>query len=154
MKRIITITLTLCIILSFVNCQSNKDVIYRKYENLYGERKIEQDKNLAVFPESFLKDDREIKLMLSYDCFLNKSVIINDTIKRNFNEMENGKHFGRNIFVYLEKKSIKKVKVLLGDKKAIFRPHKDYNFISVCYSESARKWYIEHYDYPHAIPYE
>lgn len=125
------------------NCQSNRILSYKKYQDLPQDKKEEVNLYLKKFPDSFIKNKKQIVLMLSYECFLNQTVTINKNIKRTFTELKNGDHFGKTIFVYHDKEDSKQIDIeISGGKKVSFFPKEGYNFISICYGEKMKEWYI------------
>ncbi len=137
------------LMLSFVSCQTKK-FYYTKYENLPSEKKQEVNTYLDGVKKSHPKKENEIILMLSYECFLKQSVIIDKRIKKTFPEMENGSHYGRTLMINIEKELNKNIELKFSDGKKInVSPKEKYDYVSVCYSKSSKEWYIEYYNYPH-----
>ena len=75
--------LTVLLMLSFVSCQTKK-LYFSAYKDLPLEEKQEVNTYLAEVKQAYPKNDNEIILMLSYECFLNQSVIINKKIQKEF----------------------------------------------------------------------
>lgn len=135
------------------SCQTEK-FYYTKYENLPLEKKQEVDIYVEAVKKEYPKNNNEISLMLGYECFLNQSVIINKTIKKEFPSIKNVNHYGM-IIVNVEKEKGKKIELEFSDKKKIkITPKQNYDYISVCYNGKYKEWYIEYYDYPHLNPSE
>lgn len=142
-----TFLILILVALNFVSCQTKK-LFFTKYENLSPEKKKEVKIYLKDVEKAYPKQDTEIALMLSYKCFLNQSISINNTIKKDFPELKNESQYGT-IFVNVEKNlKIIDFEVSNGLKIKI-KPKNGYDYISICYSESSKEWYIEYYDYPH-----
>ncbi|MPS73188.1 MAG: hypothetical protein E2590_08570 [Chryseobacterium sp.] len=87
------------------SCQTEK-FYYTKYENLPLEKKQEVDIYVEAVKKEYPKNNNEISLMLGYECFLNQSVIINKTIKKEFPSIKNVNHYGM-VIVNVEKEKDK-----------------------------------------------
>ncbi|SHM65598.1 hypothetical protein [Chryseobacterium polytrichastri] len=144
----IFLTISLLVV-NLISCQSKK-VYTNNFDKLSIEKKQEVKTYLDEFNKTYPKKDNEIILMLSYECFLNKSVIINKKISKSFNEDKiHGGHLGKTAIITLEKNLKRKIELSFSDgKKVKFSLKDNYDYISICYSVPANEWYIEYYDYP------
>ncbi|MDQ1804135.1 hypothetical protein RAH57_09055 [Chryseobacterium sp. CKR4-1] len=96
--------LSILLSLNFVSCQSKK-FYYSKYGDLSIEKKQEVNEYLEDLKKDYPKKDNEILLMLGYNCFLNQSILINNSIKKDFPKT-NSNTDGRTVMVLVEKKRI------------------------------------------------
>lgn len=146
-KRFLTF-FYLIIMFNLVSCQTKK-LYFTKYESLSLEKKQEVNTYLDKVKKTYPKKNNEITLMLSYGCFLNQSVVINKEIRKEFPEMENGEHSGKTCIINI-KKDLKNIELKFSDgKKISVSPKENYDYISICYNENFKEWYIEYYNYPH-----
>lgn len=141
--------LTVLLMLSFVSCQTKK-LYFSAYKDLPLEEKQEVNTYLAEVKQAYPKNDNEIILMLSYECFLKQSVIINKKIQKEFPEVKNGSHYGKTLIITIGKALNKNIELEFSNGNTIkISPKEKYDYISVCYGKDSKEWYIEYYDYPH-----
>ena len=123
--------ITVLLMLSFVSRQTKK-LYFSKYKDLPLEKKQEVNTYLDEVKQANPKNDNEIILMLSYECFLNQSVIINKKIQKEFPEAKDGSHYGKTLMLNIEKALNKKIELEFSNGKKInISPKEKYDYISL-----------------------
>ncbi|MEJ5103882.1 hypothetical protein [Chryseobacterium sp. MYb328] len=132
--------------LSFVSCQTKKVINYTRYEELTFEKKQEADDYLLDARKLMSNKESEIALMFQYNCFLDKSITVNNIYSKKFPKTDNV-HYGQSVVNFSKKLGKIKVKISDGNSFSISQK-KGFDYITICYNKSSETIYIHYYNFP------
>ena len=134
------------LILSFVSCQTGKVINSTKYENLSLQKKQEVDGYLIDAKKMAPKNENEIVLLFQYNCFLGKTIIVNNIYTKDFPKSDKV-HYGQSIVNF--SKNLGAIKIKLSGRKNFSIPQKkNYDYITICFNQKSEILYIHYYDFP------